>query len=73
MPPTSIQDRTAEFRAILTDVNKRQLNNKARVQRQQFTQQDGGLQGGIRQRSAFAQQTSVIAKGIVSDRPVFEE
>lgn len=69
MPPASIQDRTAEFRAIISDVNKRQLNSKARLQRQHFgtsTKQDGSLQGGIRQRSAFAQQTSTIAKGIAN-------
>ncbi|KAB5570553.1 syntaxin 5 [Coniochaeta sp. 2T2.1] len=67
MPPTSIQDRTSEFRAILADVTKRQLNQKARAQRQPFnTPQEAVAHGGIRQRSAFAQQAAVISKGIAN-------
>lgn len=67
MPPTSIQDRTSEFRAILADVTKRQLNQKARAQRQHFSaSREDVAHGGIRQRSAFAQQAAVISKGIVS-------
>lgn len=68
MPPVSIQDRTGEFRAILTDVNKRQLNAKSRSQRQTFSSapQDSSVNGTLRQRSAFAQQAAGIGKGIVS-------
>lgn len=66
MPPTSIQDRTSEFRAILADATKRQLSQKARQQRQFSTPQETGAHGAIRQRSAFAQQAAVISKGIVS-------
>lgn len=67
MPPVSIQDRTSEFRAILADVNKRQLHSKQRQQhRQTFgsTAQDTSSHGGLRQRSTFAQQASTISKGI---------
>ncbi|KAK1769372.1 t-SNARE [Phialemonium atrogriseum] len=66
MPPVSIQDRTGEFRAILTDVNKRQLNAKSRLQRQTFSSapQDSSVNGTLRQRSAFAQQAAGIGKGI---------
>lgn len=64
----SVQDRTGEFRAILADVTKRQLNAKSRSQRQAFstTQEDSSVNGRIRQRSAFAQQAAGIGKGIVS-------
>lgn len=63
----SIQDRTGEFRTILADANKRQLNAKARAQRQAFNNapQDPFGNGGLRQRSAFAQQAGGISKGIV--------
>jgi len=72
MPPVSIQDRTGEFRLILADANKRQLNAKSRAQRPAFNSapQDPFANGGLRQRSAFAQQASGISRGIVRSRRV---
>lgn len=68
MPPVSIQDRTGEFRLILADANKRQLNAKSRAQRPAFNNapQDPFANGGLRQRSAFAQQAGGISRGIAS-------
>jgi len=75
MTTTSIQDRTAEFRSVLTQVQKRQALSKVGAQRQSLlsdTQRreangspngeaKGGRKGG---RSEFARRAAEIGRGI---------
>ena len=75
MVTTSIQDRTAEFRAVLTQAQKKQNANKVGAQRQSLLTEAqkraaDGLPGGDGKtgkrvaRSEFARRAAEIGRGI---------
>lgn len=71
MAVSSIQDRTNEFRSVLTQVQKRQANSKVGAQRQSLLTDSqkaaangsAGLDGKPR-RSEFARRAAEIGRGI---------
>ncbi|KAH0553241.1 hypothetical protein GP486_006599, partial [Trichoglossum hirsutum] len=76
MTTTSIQDRTAEFRSVLTQVQKRQALSKVGAQRQSLisdTQRreangspNGDAKGRKGARSEFARRAAEIGRGITA-------
>ena len=73
MVSTSIQDRTTEFRTILTQAQKRSTANKGGPQRQSLLSEsekheaNGQTQPGVRgSRSEFARNAAQIGRGITA-------
>jgi syntaxin 5 len=72
MAKTNIQDRTAEFRSILTQVSRNNASKKISQQRQSLltpsekADANGSPHATIRQRSEFARQAAQIGRGISS-------
>ena len=73
MVSTSIQDRTTEFRTILSQAQKRNVAGKGALQRQsllsdaQKREANGHPPGGIKgSRSEFARNAAQIGRGITS-------
>lgn len=68
MAVSSIQDRTNEFRSVLTQVQKRQASSKIGSQRQSLltdAQRAGGLDGNAKpKRSEFAKKAAEIGRNI---------
>jgi syntaxin 5 len=70
MAVSSIQDRTNEFRSVLTQVQKRQASSKIGAQRQSLLTDaqkaaDGSANGDLKQRkSEFARRAAEIGRGI---------
>ena len=75
MTTTSIQDRTAEFRAVLAQAQKRQSSTKIGVQRQSLLTEsqkraaNGSPNGDVKSarrgaRSEFARRAAEIGRGI---------
>lgn len=69
MVSTSIQDRTNEFRTILTQAQRRQTSTKNNAQRQSLlteAQQREGNVGKKGSRSEFARNAAQIGRGITA-------
>ncbi|KAI9749503.1 MAG: hypothetical protein M4579_006848 [Chaenotheca gracillima] len=74
MSTTSIQDRTGEFRSVLSQVQKRQTSSRVGAQRQSLLSDaqrreangtpDGQVKGSRRARSEFARSAAEIGRGI---------
>ena len=70
MVTTSIQDRTAEFRAVLAQAQKKQASTKIGAQRQSLLSgspkraANGDLNGRKGTRSEFARRAAEIGRGI---------
>ena len=70
MVTTSIQDRTAEFRAVLAQAQKKQASTKVGAQRQallndsQKRAANGDINGQKGSRSDFARRAAEIGRGI---------
>jgi syntaxin 5 len=68
MVVSSIQDRTNEFRSVLTQVQKRQASSKAGSQRQSLLtdaqKAANGSADGKPRRSEFARRAAEIGRGI---------
>jgi syntaxin 5 len=70
MAVSSIQDRTNEFRSVLTQVQKRQASSKIGAQRQSLLTDsqkaaNGSANGDIKpRRSEFARKAAEIGRGI---------
>lgn len=70
MAVSSIQDRTNEFRSVLSQVQKRQASNKVGSQRQSLLTDaqkaaNGGVDGDAKpRRSEFARRAAEIGRGI---------
>lgn len=65
---TSIQDRTAEFKSILVQIQKRNASNKVGAQRQSLLSESqkgaNGSAGEKPRRSDFARRAAEIGRGI---------
>jgi syntaxin 5 len=73
MAVASIQDRTSEFKSVLTQVQKRQASSKVGAQRQslltdsQKAAANKGVNGDARpRRSEFARKAAEIGRGIAA-------
>ena len=72
MTTTSVQDRTAEFRAVLAQAQKRQASTKVSAQRQslltdsQKRAANGDVVGRKGVRSEFARRAAETGRGITS-------
>ena len=72
MTTTSVQDRTAEFRAVLAQAQKKQASTKAGAQRQslltdsQKRAANGDVTGKKGPRSEFARKAAETGRGITS-------
>lgn len=65
MAVASIQDRTAEFRSVLTQAQRRQASSKVGAQRRSLlTDSQKAAGDGHRRRSDFARQAAQIGRSI---------